>query len=517
MANKTGSETRSPEFGSDPFDNNRRLLVVTLTVVFILALFMRLRDIQAPGILVEREYTSALFARDFFFDRHREIQPWKIEVVEVTTARQPVLEPPLNEFLVSIEYDLIGREDFNAARFLSAGFWIIGGFFLYLTARVILSTAGAVIALGYYLFVPSGILVSRSFQPDALMMMLFLASLYLIVIYFKKPTHRGLVTAALVTGVTLLLRPLVLFALLSAFTFLSINQHRSLKALLQRPFLVFLGLSLVLPVSYYGYEILFSGEMSWKIDSSFRPYLLWQFEFWRQWFLVAGNEIGFSSMVIALPGFYLLTNRTAKVLLAGLGLGYFIFGLLFTFHIHTHGYYSIQLIPMIALAIAPVFLVVINAVRATVQKFWWLPVGVSLLLVLLFSYRQVREGLYVQVFEAPSTAREIGEVIHHSQNTVFIAYHYGLPLQYYGELSGLPWPKKISDPFYRKPGERELSVEERLKNLGYVPEYFVVTNFQEYRRHHEDLHAYLKSRCTEQIQTEEYLIFSKCQLLDQGL
>ena len=69
----------------------------------------------------------------------------------------------------------------------------------------------------YYLFVPMGIIISRSFQPDSLMMMLFLASLYLVIGYFETLSMKQLLLAAAVTSVTLLLRPLVLFSIFCAF------------------------------------------------------------------------------------------------------------------------------------------------------------------------------------------------------------------------------------------------------------------------------------------------------------
>jgi 4-amino-4-deoxy-L-arabinose transferase-like glycosyltransferase len=42
-----------------------------------------------------------------------------------------------------------------------------------------LSTGAALVSTAFYLFAPLGILLSRSFQPDALMMLMFLVSLFL--------------------------------------------------------------------------------------------------------------------------------------------------------------------------------------------------------------------------------------------------------------------------------------------------------------------------------------------------
>ena len=105
----------------------------------------------------------------------------------MTKDQQPVLEPPVVEYLVSSIYRIMGREDISYSRYLTNLFWLIGGIFMYLIAKKLLSTDAAVIATAYYLFVPMGVIISRSFQPDSLMMMLYLISLYLIVDYFKTP------------------------------------------------------------------------------------------------------------------------------------------------------------------------------------------------------------------------------------------------------------------------------------------------------------------------------------------
>ena len=123
----------------------------------------------------------------------------------------------------------MGREEIFFARYLTIAFWILGGIFMYLIAKQLLSIDHAVVASAYYLFVPMGIIISRSFQPDSLMMMLFLISLYALVLYFEKRSLRRLLLAAVFTGVTLFLRPLVIYAIFCAFLALSLYQSKNWK------------------------------------------------------------------------------------------------------------------------------------------------------------------------------------------------------------------------------------------------------------------------------------------------
>jgi hypothetical protein len=110
----------------------------------------------------------------------------------------------------------------------------------------------------------------------------------------------------------------------------------------------------------------------------------------------------------------------------------------------------------------------------------------------------------------PRTARQIGEIIGHSPRTVFVSRHYGIPLEYYGEFGGAPWPVRIEDSFYRPSGAREQSVQERIDQLGFEPDYFVITHFDLYERKHQDLQVYLESNCAPVAETNAYLIYTNC-------
>ncbi len=98
-------------------------------------------------------------------------------------------------------------------------------------------------------------------------------------------------------------------------------------------------------------------------------------------------------------------------------------------------------------------------------------------------------------------------MVDHSSRVVHVAREYGLPLEYYGEFSGAFWPKSIESELYRSPGSRPLSIEERVENLGFNPEYFVITDFNAFQRRHPDLKGYLESNCSLIAESERYLIY----------
>ena len=505
MFNADLSQPQTGIFEQHPF-----WLKLCLAVMFILAALIRSDEIKAPGHLLDREYTSAIFARAFYFMSNDQVDDWRRDIAVTTMNQQPVLEPPLVEYLVSLIYRVMGQEEIYYARYLTGAFWLVGGIFMYLITKKLLSTEAALFATLYYLFVPMGVIISRSFQPDSLMMMLFLMSLYAMVLYFEIPSIKRLLWAATLTGITLLLRPLVIFAIFFAFLAFSIHRNQNWKKIIDRPLVIFGVVSLLPSILYYGYGILFAGFMRWKISTSFIPYLLIKKDFWLGWFNNVVDVAEFMPLFLAILGFFLLRNRKVQFLVIGLAVSFVVFSVTFTYHIHTHPYYYIQLFPIVGLCLAPSMVSVVQSLRQAAGKFWWAPVVGAFLFVSYIGYREVRGSLYQTRLEDPAVAWEIGEVIQHSPRTVYVAYYYGVPLEYYGEFGGAPWPVRIEDEFYRRPGERELSVQERIVGLGFEPEYFVITHFDLYNRKHQDLQVYLKNNCSALKETNAYLIYANC-------
>jgi 4-amino-4-deoxy-L-arabinose transferase-like glycosyltransferase len=492
-------------------DPNSRLFKLLLIMVFVVAALIRSDDIRAPGHLIEREYNSAVFARAFYFQNNDNIEPWRQEIAQVNRERFPVLEPPLTEFLVSILYRILGQEGIWYARYLTNGFWLIGGIFLFRIVTMLISANAALLSLAFYLFAPWGIIISRSFQPDALMMMTFLMSLYFMVRYFEVPTWHRLILSAVFSGLAILLRPLVIFTLFGAFIVLFITAKRNWKFFLDPQFIVFISICLTFPLAFYVYSIVIDEGLRGLTASRFRPHLLIRLRFWREWVELAALAVGPSAIAAAFLGYFFLPKNRIRTLMIGLSAGYLAFGLTLTYHIITHTYYHIQLIPIVSVCTSVFFIHIGMVIKKQLPKYWALPVLAVVVFLLYFGILEFRRNLYTSVFEPPAVATEIGEVVHHSLRTVFVSHHYGDPLTYYGEFSGAPWPVSIDDPFYGLPGKRELTVQERLDSFGYDPEYFIITNFELFERKHQDLKMYLRENCAVFASQETYLIYNACQ------
>jgi hypothetical protein len=496
---------------SDVFDLRRhpQTLLAILVAMFVVATGVRLMRLDAPGVLVDRDYTSAMFARAWYFADRADVPEWRREMAQKQMERQPTLEPPLTEWVASIAYRVAGRDDIRLGRLVTIAFWLGGGVLLFLLARRLVEDEAALVALAYYLFAPAAVLLSRSFQADSLMMLLFIASLLGIVRHHQASDRFAFVVAALVSAVTLLYRPLVMPAVVLAFVLPVVQAQGWRRGILGSPTIAFVAIATLPAFAYYGYGAFVAQTFGWKLTTSFMPSLWGHVEYWREWFLIAGTQLGVTPLFLAILGMAFVPAGLPRTLLVALGLGYLCFGLAFTYHISTHGYYQAQLIPAVAIAAAPLVVHLVRQASATP----WLRVAPIAAAVLIAGtwWHDIRQALAREPFESPDVARTIGGHVEHSDRVVFLAPFYGLPLQYLGEFTGAYWPRSIQYALYRQEGDRERSVRERVEAMGFVPEYFVITHFREYAANHDDLRQYLESRCTPVALTDAYLIYGRCQ------
>jgi hypothetical protein len=77
--------------------------------------------------------------------------------------------------------------------------------------------------------------------------------------------------------------------------------------------------------------------------------------------------------------------------------------------------------------------------------------------------------------------QEIGALVNHSTNTIFLSGDYGVPLEYHGLLSGSPWPLAADLEWDRLVGVPPRDARERLNTWSAErpAEYFIVEDLDE--------------------------------------
>ncbi len=522
-----------------------------ILLLFVTAFAVRLYHINRPALDIAaiRQYQNAHIARGLYYEANDNISETRKEIARLNMTRMGfVLEPRIIENAAVLGYRIMGAENLWIPRVLSSVFWIFGGILLYLIARNIFSPVVALFSTAFYLFLPFSILASRSFQPDPLMVMIMLLSIHRVVKYDETPSLKNLVIAAIFTGVAAIIKPYCIFIIFFAFFSLVVLRMGFWKAIFNRNTAIYTIL-IVLPATlYYGYNLLTNtGFLGDHVQGSFLPHLLLSPPFWEGWLSMIGQVVGYIAFVFALFGLFKAQQGRPKALLTGLWIGYFLFGLSATYQIHTHSYYTLPFIPVIALSLGSVATNVIN--RATPKFASRLRIIVVTMVILasllglsvnmsnmplknvLLDYKselktvamftginpQFRKFLADDFKKEVKVAKEIGEHVGHSVNTVFLTPHFGRVIAYYGEFGGLPWPTSESLYARKVRGAKVPDIEKDFtpdhimllfqgRFIKYAPDFFIITAFEEFEKQ-SDLRKVLYGNYSVYVQNDDYLIF----------
>jgi hypothetical protein len=480
--------------------------------------------------------------RIHYYESLETVSDWKKEIAEINRERMGFsIEIPFLDYAVVSAYRIMGGEHLWIPRVLSSLFWIVGGIFLYLIAEKILSSGAALFSTVFYLFLPFGISASRSFQPDPLMIMLLLFSIFMILKYNERSSIVRLIIAAASSSMAMIIKPYSIFLIYGAFISLALHKQGIRKLFTDRGFLIFIFLSPLPGAAYYISGLLTQGSyLQEHAQGSFLPHLLLKKYFWKDWFAMILRVIGLISLTGAVLGIFVIRNGLSRVLLIGLWIGYFIYGLFFTFHMHTHDYYQLQFIPVVALSLGTPGALLLNRLYSSKKGVLILSVFCMVLLLGFgINFKKVQQGgysRYVKIFgyvtginpqfykfmtedfdKEKRILEEIGEIVQHNKNTVFLTADFGRSLAYHGELSGLPWPTTVSflewkDRKIKIVNQEELfngryfTLRARGRFVRYTPDYFIITDFEEFEKQ-PDLKEFLNTNFPEVSKSKNYLIY----------
>ncbi len=482
--------------------------------LFAAALAIRVAGIAQPPFDFHptRQFRSAIIARGFYFETNEGIPTWRREVAAVAGRQEGVLEPPIMEHLAAVLYRVAGEEHLWLPRLCAAAFWLIGGAALHAIARKLASANAAVVAVAFYLFLPFGVLASRSFQPEPLMVMGLLLSLLTILEDDARPSPRSAMTAGSVAGIAFLIKPLCVFATLAAFAGLAVRRRRHLREPIGAHVVLYALCGFGPTAAFYGYGVLFGDSLRTQAQESFFPSLLLSAYFWRSWLEQIGSVVGYTAFAAGAAGTVLCADGRARAFTGGLWLGYGVFGLVFNYHVHSHDYYQLQFIPIVALSLGLATDVAIAALSGWGRQWLrrvlaWAALCLACALGAVSYFTQHAREEFDWAKEI-RVARQIGQAVGHSMRTVMLVPWYGKPLQYYGELSGWWWPRGGDFNLEAMQGGRVLSAEERLRafEAGGGVDYFIVSDRNELERQ-EDLRRLLGSSVRVLTETPDFVVF----------
>jgi hypothetical protein len=491
------------------FTRLERLIIII--IFFASAFYIRIYHIDDPPLIFHpnRQYHSAMIARAMYFDHSKTIQPWQREVADLNRTQEVVGELPILEYIAAIAYGIAGGEHLWIPRLINIFFWLIGGLVLYLFVGRILSFDGAILSLGFFLFLPYAIEASRSFQPNPLMIMLLIFSVTAIYGYYEKSTLKRLITAAIVSALTLFIYPTSAFPLLISFGLLGLYSNGILGTLKDRRFWTFCVIVILPTAVYYFYALFISGFLQGYSSVAFMPHILKQAFFWEGWLLQIEKVISLIGLIGGLLGLLLFPKGRAKMLLWGLWLSYVVYALIFNYHIHTHDYYQLPFVPTVAISLGAIGTAVLNRLGADNRR---LTTRIGIAAVILFAL-YIGIGKEKEQLDNPGVKdyvkmyKDIGATVEHNMKTISLTYSYGKPLRYHGQIAGFNWPNSGDFRAYRLSGIPIESAEERFKRLSKDgADFFIITDFEEFNKQ-PDLKKFLSQYFPVFADNQNYIIF----------
>jgi 4-amino-4-deoxy-L-arabinose transferase-like glycosyltransferase len=465
----------------DQFLEKRKwLLALSLLFIFGLGLAVRFYDLQDPPMDFHptRQFHSILMARGMYYQDLDDIPEWKRELAVQQWKSEGLIEPPFMEWLTAQTYKVTGQEAIWYARIYSILFWTAGGVGLFMLAKELAGNTAGLFAAAYFMLLKYGAIASRSFQPDPLMTALIVLALWALVRWSKTSNWKWSIAAGLLAGLAILCKSVAVFFVGIPFLVVVLINQGLLKAL-RNPKVWVMGVLAVLPYAmFHVYGIYISGLLREQFSLRFFPQLWVNPVFYLQWKGLIASTVGFEWFILAILGILLLRERASRGLLLALFAGYFLYGFTFAYHISTHDYYQLPLIPLVGLGLAGGVDSLVRGIQA--KKWLAYPVLAGVLLVVVVtSAWDVRVALKRDDFRnEPIFWTRISEKVGENASVVALAQNYSYPLQYWGWMRVTNW-MTAGDFNYRKLAGVEFNVRNLFDEETAGKDYFVVTLLDE--------------------------------------
>ena len=476
--------------GTTSFFSTKAVRTVALLVVFVFSIAIRLYDLTDLPLDFHstRQLLSLLKARGMYYETRMDVSSEERAFAIQQWELRASVEPEFFERIVAWTYQFTG-EQIWVARVYSSAFWVIGGVFLYLLARRLTSEDGAIAATAIYLLLPYAIIASRSFQPDPLMTMLIVMFLWAVWEWASTSKWMFAILAGLFGGLAIFIKfPAAFFVVGGGLG--AVLSHRSMKEAMKNPQLYLMALLGILPgTGYLIYGIFVAGYLGQQFSGRFIPALFLSPSYYVGWLNMLNLVAGGMVLMFSLLGLFFYDEKKRRFLL-GLWAGYALFGFYFNFHISTHDYYSLPLIPILALSIAPLADSLLSKLAQLTQtKLLRLSAFIFLLIGLIASLWNTRNQLNAVDYRPQVAMWAEIHSLTADYNLGGLTQDYGARMASWGWQNLTSWPSYGDLLYGKERGSAEKDFEEQWNELMPKKELFLVTDFKDL-----DLQPFLKAK-----------------------
>ncbi len=476
------------------FAASRQGLVVVLLGLFGLGLAIRLYDLTDLPLDFHptRQLLSALKARGMYYQAAPEVSDWQRQMALQQWKTKAEVEPEVFERLVALTYRFTG-EQLWVARAYASLFWVLGGIFLFLLVRDRVSSDSAVMVSAYYLFWPYAVSASRSFQPDPLMVMLILLFWWAVARWADLSAGASpeasraswflALLAGLLGGLAIFIKFVAAFFVIGAALGAALGRSRLRDLAHNAQAWAMAALGILPSGLYLVYGVVLHGFLGRQFSGRFIPALLLSPLNYLQWATEANTAAGGVMIMLAAWSLFFARERRARLFLASLWGAYLLFGLVFDYHIATHDYYHLPLIPIVALSLAPLCDWLAARLRELTPHR-----AARLAALALFFYGVLSTAWDIRnqmkaVDYRPQAAMwaEIGERLGHRSGVVALTQDYGSRLAYWGWQNAEIWPNSADLEYHTARGA-SLDFDLLFETLAGSKGFFLVSDFNELRR-----------------------------------
>lgn len=470
--------------------NRPGLLLFLFLLIFTLGALLRFPYLNAPFLDFHptRQLFSAVKARGMYYQTQPNLPEWQRELAYRQWQREATIEPPLIENLALQAYLYWGEKP-AVPRVFSLLCWLAASIFLFsLSKNLTGSIPAALAAFGFFLFLPYTIPASISFQPEPLMILLIVLFGWAFEHWARRPGWGWAALAGIFGGLAIFVKlPAVFFIAGIALGLVPILH------LVRNPQTWFMGALGVFPAAIYLYYGLYVARfLGQQFNARFFPTYWVEPAFYLRWLLKLDAVAALPWLVLVVFGAFFLARRPLRSLILTTMLFYAIYGLVFPHHIGSHDYYSLPLVPVLALGLGPW---AERAWRIFGHRPYGREAGIALAALALFFHVYFVSQRPEHLFMRAQTYGEIGEKLQHQPGVIALTEDYGYPLAYYGWQNVNLWP----------PAEEVENFSAAFNKHTEEKAYFVVTDFTELKRQPR-LEAKLKTYAIF-AQTHDYTIY----------
>jgi hypothetical protein len=479
-----------------------------LILIFSLGLAARLFDLGDMPLDFHptRQLHSMLIARGMYYQNLDEVTEWKREMAVGQWKEEGQIEPPIMERLSALGYRLVGDADLRIPRLLSIFFWTMGGIGLFLLLRNLVGGVGAVIGVAYYMLLPYTTIASRSFQPEPLMTAAIIWSWWGVAKWVKKPTWLNAVLAGVFSGIALFVKlPAIFFVVPIILGAVLIN--RKFKAVISDPQVWVMATLTILPFAVYHVDGFFiSGFLKQQTHFRFFPNLWLDPYTYLRWVNNIDKVFVLELFLAGLFGALLIKDKKFRIMFLSVFVGYFLYGLSFSYHIMSHDYYQIPLTPAIAVGLAAVGSVLAENIKGKGRKLFSMIVLAGLLAFwLAVNFHGITNQLEDANYDhVPVLYESLGDKVR-EYTVVSITPDYGYRMSYWGWKPTINW-MSTGDFQLRELAGQDLDPISIFQDTVKDADLFLVTNFSELNRQ-PDVKEILEENYPVFDEGEQYIIY----------